>query len=57
MPQMKGMKELRLLVQQLQPGRYGGDGRSLFRHICFLVFTFLCALASLPGAPFFLAES
>jgi hypothetical protein len=29
MPQMKGMKELRLLVQQLKQGRYGGDNASL----------------------------
>ncbi len=45
---MKGMKKLKLLVQQLRQSRYGGDGRSLSGHICFLVFiSFLSAFALL----------
>jgi hypothetical protein len=27
MPQVKGMKDVKLLVQQLKPSRYGGDER------------------------------
>jgi hypothetical protein len=49
MPQMKGVKELRLLVQQLKPGRYGGDGRSLSGHICFFSQQYPEFLVERPG--------
>jgi hypothetical protein len=38
MPQMKGVKELRLLVQQLKPGRYGNASLAISASYFYLFF-------------------